>query len=204
MAVPEGGSRASHGDGGSVGGRANKGGHPLGKGSSGDGSANWRKSPTGGTAARRGNGVARGAPAVRVGPRRKMRPEAGQTGMAVSDMEQAICAVGLVKAKPGVFIEAIQHLIVLATPVELVLLSVCCSGNGVGGDPFTELTLQPLPQYTIPTGGVTLTSITHTDSGRIDLGKNGEGAPKKVAEESQVGKVRRGEVTEAAPDMDTG
>lgn len=36
-----------------------------------------------------------------------------------SGEEQAICAVGLVKAKPGVFIEAIQHLIVLATPVEV-------------------------------------------------------------------------------------
>lgn len=36
-----------------------------------------------------------------------------------SGEEQAICAVGLVKAKPGVFIEAIHHLIVLATPVEV-------------------------------------------------------------------------------------
>lgn len=36
-----------------------------------------------------------------------------------SGEEQAICAVGLVKAKAGVFIEAIQHLIVLATPVEV-------------------------------------------------------------------------------------
>lgn len=33
--------------------------------------------------------------------------------------EQAILAVGLAKAKPGVFIEAIQYLIVLATPVEV-------------------------------------------------------------------------------------
>lgn len=36
-----------------------------------------------------------------------------------SGEEQAICAVGLVKAKPGVFIEAIQHIIVIATPVEV-------------------------------------------------------------------------------------
>lgn len=34
--------------------------------------------------------------------------------------EQAICAVGLAKSKPGVFVEAIQYLLVLSTPVEVV------------------------------------------------------------------------------------
>lgn len=33
--------------------------------------------------------------------------------------EQAICAVGLAKSKPGIFVEAIQYLLVLATPVEV-------------------------------------------------------------------------------------
>lgn len=37
-----------------------------------------------------------------------------------SGEEQAICAVGLAKSKPGVFVEAIQYLLVLATPVEVV------------------------------------------------------------------------------------
>lgn len=36
-----------------------------------------------------------------------------------SGEEQAICAVGLAKSKPGVFVEAIQYLLVLATPVEV-------------------------------------------------------------------------------------
>ena len=36
--------------------------------------------------------------------------------------EQAICAVGLAKSKPGVFVEAIQYLLVLSTPVEVVPL----------------------------------------------------------------------------------
>lgn len=36
-----------------------------------------------------------------------------------SGEEQAICAVGLAKTRPGVFIQAIQHIIVLATPVEV-------------------------------------------------------------------------------------
>lgn len=34
--------------------------------------------------------------------------------------EQAICAVGLAKAKVGIFVEAIQYLLVLATPVEVM------------------------------------------------------------------------------------
>lgn len=36
-----------------------------------------------------------------------------------SGEEQAICAVGLAKVRPGVFIEAIKYVIVLATPVEV-------------------------------------------------------------------------------------
>lgn len=33
--------------------------------------------------------------------------------------EQAVLAVGLARAKPGVFVEAIQYLLVLATPIEV-------------------------------------------------------------------------------------
>lgn len=38
--------------------------------------------------------------------------------------EQAICAVGLARAKPGIFVEAIQYLLVLATPAEVRMI-VC-------------------------------------------------------------------------------
>ncbi|RYR17778.1 hypothetical protein Ahy_B03g062459 [Arachis hypogaea] len=86
-----------------------------------------------------------------------------------SGEEQAICAVGLAKSKPGVFVEAIQYLLVLATPVELILVGVCCSGGADGSDPFAEVTLQPLPEYTVPSDGVTMTCVTCTDKGRIFL-----------------------------------
>lgn len=48
--------------------------------------------------------------------------------------DQAICAVGLAKSKPGVFVEAIQYLLILATPVQVLsclyhlspfLLAIC-------------------------------------------------------------------------------
>lgn len=38
-----------------------------------------------------------------------------------SGEDQAICAVGLAKCRAGVFVEAIQYLLVLATPVEVKL-----------------------------------------------------------------------------------
>ncbi|KAJ4962058.1 hypothetical protein NE237_021968 [Protea cynaroides] len=88
--------------------------------------------------------------------------------------EQAICAVGLTKSKPGIFVEAIQYLLVLATPVELVLVGVCCTGRQDGTDPYAEVSLQPLPEYTIPSDGVTMTCITCTDNGNIFLaGRDG-------------------------------
>ncbi|XP_077230476.1 nuclear pore complex protein NUP155-like isoform X2 [Tasmannia lanceolata] len=86
-----------------------------------------------------------------------------------SGEEQAICAVGLVKCKPNIFVEAIKYLLVLATPVELILVGVCCSASGDGGDPYADLSLQPLPEYTISSDGVTMTCITCTDKGRIFL-----------------------------------
>ncbi|KAL3843973.1 hypothetical protein ACJIZ3_001376 [Penstemon smallii] len=91
-----------------------------------------------------------------------------------SGEEQAICAVGMAKTKPGVFVEAIQYVLVLATPVELILVGVCCSGRGDGTDPYAELSLQPLPEYTIPSDGVTMTCITCTERGHIFLaGRDG-------------------------------
>lgn len=88
--------------------------------------------------------------------------------------EQAICAIGLAKSKPDIFIEAIQYLLVLATPVELILVGVCCSGRGDGTDQYEEVTLQPLPEYTIPSDGVTMSCITCTDKGHIFLaGRDG-------------------------------
>uniref|UniRef100_A0A0D9VRE4 UDP-3-O-acyl-N-acetylglucosamine deacetylase n=1 Tax=Leersia perrieri TaxID=77586 RepID=A0A0D9VRE4_9ORYZ len=88
--------------------------------------------------------------------------------------EQVICAVGLARAKPGIFVEAIQYLLVLATPIELMLVGVCCSASGDGTNPYAELSLQPLPEYMISTDGVTVTCITCTDKGQIFLaGRDG-------------------------------
>lgn len=57
---------------------------------------------------------------------------------------------------------------------QLSLVGVCCSGGVDGTDPFAEVSLQLLPEYTIPSDGVTMTCITCTDRGRIFLsGRDG-------------------------------
>ncbi|KAK9099995.1 hypothetical protein Scep_023425 [Stephania cephalantha] len=69
-----------------------------------------------------------------------------------SGEEQAICAVGLARSKPG----------------------VCCTGRGDGTDPYAEVSLQPLPEYTIPSDGVTMTCVACTSKGQIFLaGRDG-------------------------------
>ncbi|KAK9806121.1 hypothetical protein WJX72_002210 [[Myrmecia] bisecta] len=83
--------------------------------------------------------------------------------------EQAICAVGLARPRPGVFVEAIQHVLVLCTTVEIVLLGVCLSpGNST--DPLREFTLQQLPLYSVSSDSVPMTTVTSTPTGRIFVG----------------------------------
>ena len=48
-----------------------------------------------------------------------------------------------------------------------MLVGVCCSGGGDETDPFAEVSLQPLPEYTIQSDGVTITCIACTDRGHI-------------------------------------
>lgn len=53
-------------------------------------------------------------------------------------------------------------------------MGICCSPSGDGEDPYAEIALQPLPEYTIPSDGVTMTCIACTDKGQIFLaGRDG-------------------------------
>lgn len=57
---------------------------------------------------------------------------------------------------------------------QLVLVGVCCSAGGDGSDSYAEISLQPLPEYTVPSDGITMTCITCTDKGRIFMaGRDG-------------------------------
>lgn len=62
-----------------------------------------------------------------------------------------------------------------------MLLGVCCSrGPGGTGDECDELTLQPLPLYSVPADNVTIVCVSPTADGRIFLGGAGEGAARRA------------------------
>lgn len=89
-----------------------------------------------------------------------------------SGEEQAIVSVGLCTPRPGVFVEAIRYLLVVCTTTEIVLLGVCCSSGGAGStvDDCEEVTLQPLPLYSVPSDNVAMTAVACSSNGRIFLG----------------------------------
>lgn len=66
-----------------------------------------------------------------------------------SGEEQAICAVGFARSKPGIFVEAIQYLLVLATPVEVGIWFLLLLEISV----FLEQRLQPLSVH-LPTSEI--------------------------------------------------
>eukprot|EP00798_Chlamydomonas_sp_ICE-L_P007357 gene7357-480_t len=98
--------------------------------------------------------------------------------------DQAICAVGLVCPRPGVFLEAVHHVIVLATTVEIVMLGVVSPSRRPGTTGLTgmlppisasanaheEVSLQPLPGYSVPSDNVITSCVTGSAGGRIFLG----------------------------------
>uniref|UniRef100_A0A452QEZ1 Nuclear pore complex protein Nup155 n=1 Tax=Ursus americanus TaxID=9643 RepID=A0A452QEZ1_URSAM len=94
-------------------------------------------------------------------------------------LSETILAVGLVKPKAGIFQPHIRHLLVLATPVDIVILGLSYAnlqtGSGVLNDSMCGgMQLLPDPLYSLPTDNTYLLTITSTDNGRIFLaGKDG-------------------------------
>uniref|UniRef100_A0A8D1MN20 Nuclear pore complex protein Nup155 n=1 Tax=Sus scrofa TaxID=9823 RepID=A0A8D1MN20_PIG len=94
-------------------------------------------------------------------------------------LSETILAVGLVKPKAGIFQPHVRHLLVLATPVDIVILGLSYTnlqtGSGVLNDSMCGgMQLLPDPLYSLPTDNTYLLTITSTDNGRIFLaGKDG-------------------------------
>nr|KAF6441700.1 nucleoporin 155 [Rousettus aegyptiacus] len=94
-------------------------------------------------------------------------------------LNETILAVGLVKPKAGIFQPHVRHLLVLATPVDIVILGLSYAnlqtGSGVLNDSMCGgMQLLPDPLYSLPTDNTYLLTITSTDNGRIFLaGKDG-------------------------------
>ncbi|KNC47611.1 uncharacterized protein AMSG_02635, partial [Thecamonas trahens ATCC 50062] len=94
---------------------------------------------------------------------------AGADFVSYDDLDQVIISAGLCRPKAGVFRDEIQWLLVLATPVDIVIVGMSFEHNSI----FGELTLVPTP-LTIPSDNVNITHIRGTVDGRIFLtGRDG-------------------------------
>ncbi|KAJ2713327.1 hypothetical protein H4R19_002306, partial [Coemansia spiralis] len=91
------------------------------------------------------------------------------------DQEQIIVSVALVRPRPGVFVSAIKHVLVVATPLEVLLLGVGYDGGRAPGrGPGGEVTLYAT-QISVPADGVAMTSIVGTGDGRVFMAGNDGG-----------------------------
>lgn|SRR5690606_8077486 len=59
------------------------------------------------------------------------------------ELDQVIISVGLVKPKRSVFKDFVKYLLVLATPVEVVLVAVTFSEQSSDGSSMPEISLLP-------------------------------------------------------------
>lgn len=91
----------------------------------------------------------------------------GSSFSTFEELPDVIVGVGLVKPRPGVFVDSISHLLVLTTPNAITLV-----GLGYSGSP-KEITFY-LTGLSVPTDGISLTIIKGTSNGRIFLASSPE------------------------------
>ncbi|XP_018603651.1 nuclear pore complex protein Nup155 isoform X2 [Scleropages formosus] len=91
-------------------------------------------------------------------------------------LSETILSVGLVKPKEGIFQPHIHFLLVLATPVDVVILGLSFprAQAGLNDSMSGGMQLLPDPLYSIPTDNTYMLAVASTDRGRIFLaGKDG-------------------------------
>ncbi|KAJ3021614.1 hypothetical protein HKX48_008183 [Thoreauomyces humboldtii] len=81
------------------------------------------------------------------------------------DQEQIITSVGLVRPLPGVFLEQIDYILVVATRLELIILGIAFE---IKGDPSTQLTFYQT-HLSVPSDNEHFVQIDGTEEGRIFL-----------------------------------
>ncbi|XP_037068842.1 nuclear pore complex protein Nup155-like [Pollicipes pollicipes] len=84
-------------------------------------------------------------------------------------MSETILSVAMVRPRPGVFQSHIQHLLCLATPLEIVLLGVTLGRPRDPAGP-AEMHVLPEPLFAIASDGAYVTTIVGTPAGRVFLG----------------------------------
>ncbi|KAJ3356583.1 hypothetical protein HDU91_005527, partial [Kappamyces sp. JEL0680] len=87
------------------------------------------------------------------------------------DPDQIIVNVALVKPIPGVFLEQIEYLLVVSTPLEITLLGLAFSSKKKGDAPRGALSIYPT-DMTCHADNVNMSSIVGTRHGRIFMRGN--------------------------------
>lgn len=93
----------------------------------------------------------------------------GANFMCYDELSQIIVSVALLRPKPGVFVDAVEFVLAVATPVEVLLFALVFEDGNV----HSPLQLFPT-QFTIPSDNTHMVAMVGTDEGRILLaGKDG-------------------------------
>lgn len=80
-------------------------------------------------------------------------------------MSEVIVSVALSAPKPGVFLDAVKYILVVASPVEVVLLAVTCDSA------CKNMKLVPT-SYSMPSDNVAMVKVVGTQAGRIFMAGN--------------------------------
>ncbi|KAL2087750.1 hypothetical protein ACEWY4_016578 [Coilia grayii] len=103
-------------------------------------------------------------------------------------LSETILSVGLVKPRAGIFQPHIHFLLVLATPVDVVILGLSFpkTQSGLNDSLSGAMQLLPDPLYSIPTDNTYLLAVTSTQLGRIFLAGR-DGCLYEVAYQAEAG-----------------
>ncbi|GAA6057256.1 hypothetical protein JCM3770_003825 [Rhodotorula araucariae] len=118
----------------------------------------------------------------------------GSSFSTFDQLTDIIVGVALVRPRPGVFVDSIQHVLVLATPSAVTLVGLGYTSPNPGDKKEVTFFLTGL---SVPTDGISFTTIRGTPSGRIFLssapdpltpgGIGGDGALYELVYQAQEG-----------------
>ncbi|GAA5897156.1 hypothetical protein JCM5296_002241 [Sporobolomyces johnsonii] len=95
----------------------------------------------------------------------------GSSFSTFEELTDVIVGVALVRPRPGVFVDSISHLLVLATPSQINLVGLGYAAPSPGAK--KEVTFY-LTGLSVPTDGISFTTIRGTSNGRIFLASSPE------------------------------
>ncbi|GAA5993501.1 hypothetical protein JCM10908_000619 [Rhodotorula pacifica] len=95
----------------------------------------------------------------------------GSSFSTFEELSDVIVGVAVVKPRAGVFVDSISHLLVLATPAQVTLVGLGYAAPSPGAK--KEVTFY-LTGLSVPTDGISFTTIRGTTSGRIFLSSSPE------------------------------